>query len=401
MSVLRTARVVAAAGLATAALTVASAPAPAATRDAVTPVVAQLLPQRAIVPVKGSDGRWHVMYELVLTNTLDSRADIASVQVRNAEGGRTVASYGPRAIVADELLHQLDRTSSRAATLAGGQTQVLLLSLSFPSRRAIPRALEHRFTISTRDAFTSRTTRLRYETARVRISPRTAPVLVPPLKGTGWLASDGCCRSSGHVSAIYGLAGQLQAAERYAIDWIKLTPEGRIFDGDPKVLGNWPGYGAEVSSVADGVVTRVLDDLPDQTPQVKPGVIPFEELPGNHVVVRMRGGLSAVFAHFVPGSVAVRVGQRVRAGDLLGRLGNSGASLAPHLHFHVVDGDSAATSFGTPFTLDRFGISGAAGLPQLIAALRGEAAFPRPGSTRSIEHRDELPLGFTINDFPG
>jgi murein DD-endopeptidase MepM/ murein hydrolase activator NlpD len=127
----------------------------------------------------------------------------------------------------------------------------------------------------------------------------------------------------------------------------------------------------------------------------------WQELPGNHLVVRMRGGESAVFAHFVPGSVAVRVGQRVRRGDLLGRLGNSGASLAPHLHFHVVDGDSAATSDGTPFVLDRFGISGSAGVSQLLAALRGEPAFPRPGSTRSVEHRDELPLGFTIDDFPG
>lgn len=381
---------------------VLGAPAAAAARDAVTPVVAQLLPQRAIVPVKGSDGRWHVMYELVLTNTLASRASIASVQVLNAAGGRVVARYGARAIVADELLHQLDRTSSRTATLAAGQTQVLLLSLAFPSRRAIPRVLEHRFAVSALDAFTSRTIRLRYAIAPVTIARRaTAPVLVPPLRGSGWLASDGCCRSSGHVSAIYGLAGQLQAAERYAIDWIKLTPAGGIFDGDPKVLRNWPGYGAQVTSVADGVVTRALDGLPDQTPQVKPGVIPFEELPGNHVVVRMRGGLSAVFAHFVPGSVAVRVGQRVRAGDRLGRLGNSGASLAPHLHFHVVDGDSAATSFGTPFVLDRFGISGDASLPQLVAALSGEAAFPRPGSTRSVEHRDELPLGFTINDFPG
>lgn len=91
----------------------------------------------------------------------------------------------------------------------------------------------------------------------------------------------------------------------------------------------------------------------------------------------------------------------MRAGDFLGRLGNSGGSLAPHLHFHVVDGESMTASPGTPFVLDRFGIVAQAGLPQLLAALRGEAAFPRPGSTRAVEHRDELPLGFTVDDFPG
>lgn len=402
----RSVRSALAAAVTVAALACAGGLAPTATATAtaaepVTPVIAAPLPQRTVVPVKGSDGRWHVMYELVLTNTLASRARIDALQVLAAGSGRTVARYGPRAIVAGELLHGLDRVPARSTVLRAGQTQVLLLSLPFTSRRAIPRAFEHRVAVTARDAFTSRTTRLRYVTARVTISPREAPVLTPPLRGRGWVASDGCCGSGGHVSAIFGLAGQLQAAERFAIDWIKLTPEGRFFDGDPSVLTNWAGYGAEITAAADGVVTSARDGLPDQTPLAKPGVLPLDEVPGNHVMIRMRGGLSGVYAHFVPGTVAVRVGQRVRAGDRLGLLGNSGGSLAPHLHFHVVNGSSMTASDGYPFTLARFGIAGQAGLPQLMAALRGEAAFPRPGSTRAVEHRDELPLGFTIDDFPG
>ena len=43
------------------------------------------------------------------------------------------------------------------------------------------------------------------------------------------------------------------------------------------------------------------------------------------------------FAHLQPGSVSVAAGQRVRAGDLLGRVGHTGNSTSPHLHFQLMD----------------------------------------------------------------
>jgi murein DD-endopeptidase MepM/ murein hydrolase activator NlpD len=111
-------------------------------------------------------------------------------------------------------------------------------------------------------------------------------------------------------------------------------------------------------------VTEARNDLPDQTPQVKPKTLPLGDLPGNAVVVRMKNGLSAVYAHLVPGSVKVLVGDRVTVGEELGKLGNSGGSLAPHLHFHVV-----------------------------------KAGFPTAAQLHPINHSDELPLGFTIDQF--
>lgn len=83
-------------------------------------------------------------------------------------------------------------------------------------------------------------------------------------------------------------------------------------------------------------------------PRKMPTDLPFEKLAGNHVVIKMRGGLSAVYAHPKPGSVRVKVGDKVKAGEVIGELGNTGASLAPHLHFYIVNGTDTFTSDGLP-----------------------------------------------------
>jgi murein DD-endopeptidase MepM/ murein hydrolase activator NlpD len=147
-------------------------------------------------------------------------------------------------------------------------------------------------------------------------------------------------------------------------------------------------------------VTEARDGLPDQTPLVKPGALPLGELPGNDVVVRMKDGLSAVYAHLVPGSLKVKMGDRVSVGQELGRLGNSGGSLAPHLHFHLVNGPSASTSDGYPYVLSSFQLAAGSDLGALDEALQGEAGFPTTARLHPVAHRDELPIGFTIDQFP-
>ncbi|CAA9229193.1 MAG: Membrane proteins related to metalloendopeptidases [uncultured Acidimicrobiales bacterium] len=54
---------------------------------------------------------------------------------------------------------------------------------------------------------------------------------------------------------------------------------------------------------------------------------------GNAVVVDHAGGLSTLYAH--QSALAVTVGQVVAAGDVVGRVGSTGNSTGPHLHFEV------------------------------------------------------------------
>jgi hypothetical protein len=68
---------------------------------------------------------------------------------------------------------------------------------------------------------------------------------------------------------------------------------------------------------------------------------------GNHVIARA-GDVHAFFAHLTTGSVAVSAGQSVRAGDVIGRVGHTGNSTAPHLHFQLMDSPDLLTARGVP-----------------------------------------------------
>ena len=288
-----------------------------------------------------------MLYELQLTNTLGTPSILRSVRMLNAASGRTLLSLGAAAIINGDYLHTLDRQIATTTSFAPFEARVLILNLSFTSSNSIPLQVTHRFEVAGVDPFDQRRKLFDYRGGVVSVSRSQPPVLLPPLSGQGWLASDGCCGPTGHVSALFGLDGRLQAAERFAIDWIKIDASGRIYNGTKTNPRNWVGYGATVQAVGSGVVTTATDNQPDQTPGTMP-TLPLAKAPGNHVIIRMAGGVTAVYAHFKPGSVRVRVGDKVRAGEVIGQLGNSGASLAPHLHFHIVNGPNAITSDGFP-----------------------------------------------------
>jgi murein DD-endopeptidase MepM/ murein hydrolase activator NlpD len=105
-------------------------------------------------------------------------------------------------------------------------------------------------------------------------------------------------------------------------------------------------------------VAKVIDGLPEQVPGVFPQGISPEEADGNSVILDLAGGNYALYAHFQPGSIRVEQGDRVERGDVLGLVGNSGNSLAPHLHFHVMSSPLPLASNGLPYEVDSFTVTG-------------------------------------------
>jgi murein DD-endopeptidase MepM/ murein hydrolase activator NlpD len=71
---------------------------------------------------------------------------------------------------------------------------------------------------------------------------------------------------------------------------------------------------------------------------------------GNHVVLDLGGGVYAVLAHLRHGSVAVRPGEQVRRGQVIGHCGNTGNTSEPHLHFQLMDHPRPTVAAGLPFT---------------------------------------------------
>lgn len=69
---------------------------------------------------------------------------------------------------------------------------------------------------------------------------------------------------------------------------------------------------------------------------------------GNYVIIQYAERVFAALCHLRMGSVAVASGQRVNTGELLGRVGHSGNSYMPHLHFQLMDHLDIALSHGLP-----------------------------------------------------
>jgi murein DD-endopeptidase MepM/ murein hydrolase activator NlpD len=116
---------------------------------------------------------------------------------------------------------------------------------------------------------------------------------------------------------------------------------------------------------------------------------------GNHVIVDLGNGRFAVYAHLQLGSIRVKKGDRVRRGEVLAKLGNSGNTSNPHLHFEVADRPSVVAGSGLPFVIDDFKSAGAVtGLEPLFDAK--PAALDSRFAGRHVR---QLPLNNSVVSF--
>lgn len=111
--------------------------------------------------------------------------------------------------------------------------------------------------------------------------------------------------------------------------------------------------------MADGTIISATDGLPDNIPghgkAFHPAVpLTFEKLPGNNIVIDLGDGHYAHYMHMQPGSLHVKKGDRVRKGQLLGNIGNSGDAREPHLHFEVTTSAKLLDGEGIPYIIDHY-----------------------------------------------
>jgi murein DD-endopeptidase MepM/ murein hydrolase activator NlpD len=104
-----------------------------------------------------------------------------------------------------------------------------------------------------------------------------------------------------------------------------------------------------------------VDGRPEQTPGKYPTNISLDEADGNCVILDLGGGRFAMYAHMQPGSIKVRKGDRVKSGQVIGLVGDSGNSVVPHLHFQVMDAASSLGSNGLPYEIREFLVTGKTG----------------------------------------
>jgi murein DD-endopeptidase MepM/ murein hydrolase activator NlpD len=114
---------------------------------------------------------------------------------------------------------------------------------------------------------------------------------------------------------------------------------------------------------------------------------------GNQIILEITPGVYAAYAHLQPGSLAVQVGDTVSTGDVIAKLGNTGPSQGPHLHFGLLDKPDLFVGRSLPFVLEAFTLVGTVD----IAAVTGDELEIEPASR---ELREVYPLYETIVDFP-
>jgi len=188
----------------------------------------------------------------------------------------------------------------------------------------------------------------------VSVSPDPAPLLGSPFEGGVWFAGSGPSNDSDHRRTITAIDGHVDIAQRFAIDWVKVGPNGDSHHDGTARNENWWGYGEPIHAVADGEVTKVVDGIPENTPRVLPKTVTLDNIAGNYVTVRIAAGRYATYAHLQNGSIRLHLHDQVHGGDVLGRLGNSGNATGPHLHFQLTDGNSVLQSEGVPFIFNKF-----------------------------------------------
>ncbi|NEU13985.1 M23 family metallopeptidase [Methylobacterium sp. BTF04] len=365
----------------------------AAEAPVMTPLVADVLAPPRVVPM--SDGRNHLVYELRLSNVLDGRFDLTRLSVLDGGSGRPLLVLDRDAI--GRRLSLGGRRGSETASLGASQFGIVFLHVSLDDGARVPETLVHEI-----DGFAEPLkSALSMRVAETPVIDKPLPVFGAPLRGQGYIAGDGCCDSIRHVRALLPLNGGFRLAQRFAIDWEKLDDENRIVRGDLKDVRNYVIYGEPVLAVADGAVVGARNDLPDQIPGALPSNLAIAEADGNFVVIDIGAGAFVLNAHLKPGSVKVRVGDRVTRGTPIGEVGNSGNSQAPHLHLHVMDGPDGLVANGLPYVFEAFTISAeaAAGTADFDQAEATGAPLTLTRKSPALIVRKALPVDLSIVDW--
>ena len=362
----------------------------------------------APIPMR-ADGKIHLLYEIHISNLGRVPLYLEKIQVTcGGEPNRIYTTYMGKDF--DDMLGGFGSQpeGSDIRKILPGMRVVAFIWVSVTNKDTIPDQLHHRLYFKDGK---SRENLLSLKGPTITVNKRKVPEILSPVIGNGWLAAEGPVNIkdySHHRFGIITMGGTPRVPQRYAIDWMKFGPEGKLFKGDPKKNESWYCYGKEIHSVADGTVKEVKDGIPENVPLEKKRAVPMtlDTICGNYVLIENSSDWYSLYAHMIPGTVRVKVGNRVTAGQILGLLGNSGNSDAPHLHFQLNTKQvgHVLASEGLPYTISSFIYQGRIPVPfppELLKSIKniGDLIWTSKAGIEAIERSDEIPLGYRIYGF--
>lgn len=365
----------------------AGAPCASAHAQAQLPLQLELRVPKPPTLVRTADGP-ALAYELHVTNLTAAPVTLDAVEVLHGGAPDRVVHRLADSLLAPSLARPgVTVPAAERSRIGPGLRAVAFLWV--PADTAdLPPTLRHRVRLQVGSGDSVRTHVLEGRAVPVT---RRAVRIGPPLRGGPWLVGNGPAPRTGHRRAVIATDGVPTVAQRFAIDYVKLTDANATFSGDRLDNRSYGAEGEEALAVADGRVVATKDSIPENVPGVNSRAVPItlETVGGNFVIIDIGGGHYAFYAHLQPGSLRVRVGDQVRRGQVVGLVGNSGNSTEPHLHFHIADAPTPLGSEGVPYEHDEH---------EVVGRCRGIGV----GCTRTAPatRRHEIPLANTIVNFP-
>jgi murein DD-endopeptidase len=341
------------------------------------------------IPVRAG-GKNILAYELHLTNFGQRELSLLRLEIRSdARESAPLAVYeGDSLANLMEPLALYGKPPDKRRIGMGVRT-VVYIWLKLDAGKPLPAILKHHLTFTPKASDEKTVPTEQFSQVTVSVSEDKPVVIGPPLRGEIWLAGNGPGHAhNGHRMGMVVVDGVARVSSRFAIDWVQYGKNDKPFRVDEYKNADYYAYDAELLAVADGIVSSIKDGIPENVPgwNSRAVTIMSETIGGNYVILNLGRGRYAVYAHVKPGSIRVKPGHRVRKGQVLALLGNSGNSDAPHLHFHICNTNSVSGCEGLPFLFENFELIG-----------RDGRALP---NNRKEEHRNEMPLLNDVINFP-
>jgi hypothetical protein len=351
-----------------------------------------------------ADGREHLLYELHLTNYAPLPIELTGIDVFGDATTPLASIRGPalgKVVIPVEKLSLPDEPPSSAVNawmIGEGHSVLIFLDLVLDPGARPPSELDHQFSFSV-----ARKTAPTLETTLhgpvVSVLQEPAPVLRAPLRGSGWIAFN-ALGSADHRRSLNAVDGKERIPQRFAIDWMRLGPDGRLFQGYAKSNSHFYDYGAEVLAVADGRVSDLKDGLPENigSNDRSSRHITLDNVVGNYVILdlgtRTLRSLCAP-ATRQPEGEARRSGE---GGPGAGADWQLGQLRCPHLHFQVTDANSPLGAEGIPYELESFTQLGMVDNDPAVQD-SGQILLPK-SAEKPVVRRREFPVNNAVVTFP-
>ena len=339
-----------------------------------------------------SNNAFQLRYELNVLNNYRIPFTLRKVEIYNLQNDSVPIAQFDSNYIDNHFERPGNKDLEDLKLLSGNQFGVLNLNLVFNQNQSIPDKIFHKLYFERRNK-KGETVTHPMELAVIDVPNATNLTLGLPFNKKGkWLYE-----AESHQGARFLTEGRVTYAQRFAIDWTLIDNNGYFAENDFKKNENWNTYGVELIAVADGTVVDIKDGIVENEPLSEDMAVRItrETIGGNYITIDIGNNLYAFYGHLIPNNLKLKIGDKVKKGQIIGFLGNSGNSDGPHLHFHLES--KSNMSFGgegIPYHISKF-IQLKKYTEQEVNNLFFGNSIPLD-SLLPIEKRNELPTAYGL-----